>query len=202
MRDVFILGAGFSKAISQNMPTLKDVSESVFPYVHAQDPKLADDLAKLGNSVELWMSFLSQSQPWLSREQVHHNLAVAHRIRERLCHTIETHTNDTRTVPEWLNALVENWHDQKTTVVTLNYDTLIERVAIGLPIPREETDPHELVVEPPRNEWSARPQASRCAASARGRIGHTSRADNKADGRLWARPSGGRRNAPRGVAAA
>ena len=59
-----------------------------------------------------------------------------------------------------------------------------------------------LVVEPPRNEWSARPQASRCAASARGRIRHTSRADNKADGRLWARPSGGRRNAPRGVAAA
>ena len=73
-----------------------------------------------------------------------------------------------------------------------------------------------LVVEPPRNEWSARPQASRCAASARGRIGHTSRADNGAlsrgarggiprmriDGRLWARPSGGRRNAPRGVAAA
>ena len=60
----------------------------------------------------------------------------------------------------------------------------------------------DLVVEPPRNEWSARPQASRCAASARGRIRHTSRADNKADGRLWARPSGGRRNAPRGVAAA
>ena len=73
-----------------------------------------------------------------------------------------------------------------------------------------------LVVEPPRNEWSARPQASRCAASARGRIRHTSRADNGAlsrgarggiprmriDGRLWARPSGGRRNAPRGVAAA
>ena len=75
---------------------------------------------------------------------------------------------------------------------------------------------YDLVVEPPRNEWSARPQASRCAASARGRIGHTSRADNGAlsrgarggiprmriDGRLWARPSGGRRNAPRGVAAA
>ena len=60
----------------------------------------------------------------------------------------------------------------------------------------------DLVVEPPRNEWSARPQASRCAASARGRIRHTSRADNKADGRLWARPSGGCRNAPRGVAAA
>ena len=59
-----------------------------------------------------------------------------------------------------------------------------------------------LVIEPPRNEWSARPQASRCAASARGRIRHTSRADNKADGRLWARPAGGRRNAPRGVATA
>ena len=71
--------------------------------------------------------------------------------------------------------------------------------------PADNMDPFAgmtLVVEPPRNEWSARPQASRCAASARGRIRHTSRADNKADGRLWARPSGGRRNAPRGVAAA
>ena len=37
-----------------------------------------------------------------------------------------------------------------------------------------------LVVQPPRNERSARPQASRCAASARGRIQHTSRADNGA----------------------
>ena len=68
--------------------------------------------------------------------------------------------------------------------------------------PKYREFPILLVVEPPRNEWSARPQASRCAASARGRIRHTSRADNKADGRLWARPSGGRRNAPRGVAAA
>ena len=57
-----------------------------------------------------------------------------------------------------------------------------------------------LVVEQTCNDVSARPQASRCAASPRRHIGHTSRGDNKAGGRLWARPSGGRRCAPRRVA--
>ena len=57
-----------------------------------------------------------------------------------------------------------------------------------------------LVVEQTCNGVSARPQASRCAASPRRHIGHTSRGDNKAGGRLWARPSGGRRCAPRRVA--
>ena len=64
-----------------------------------------------------------------------------------------------------------------------------------------------LVVEHTCNDVSARSQTSRCAASPRRHIGHTSRGDNKAGGprfqrALWARPSGGRRCAPRRVAPA
>ena len=69
-----------------------------------------------------------------------------------------------------------------------------------------------LVVEHTCNDVSARPQGAlkartRCAASPRRHIGHTSRGDNKAGGprilrALWARPSGGRRCAPRRVAPA
>ena len=67
-----------------------------------------------------------------------------------------------------------------------------------------------LVVEHTCNDGSARPQGAlkartRCAASPRMHIGHTSRGDNKAgwprfQRALWARPSGGRRCAPRRVA--
>ena len=56
-----------------------------------------------------------------------------------------------------------------------------------------------LVPHPTKNDVSARPQAPRYKAEGRRRIRHTSRADNAVDGRLWARPPGGR-EAPGGVA--
>ncbi len=51
----------------------------------------------------------------------------------------------------------------------------------------EQSVTFELVFRQTKKEVSARPQASRCEAKARRRIGHTSRADNESDGRLWAR---------------
>ena len=35
--------------------------------------------------------------------------------------------------PEWLNSLIEHWHSQRCTVITLNYDTLVERASRDLP---------------------------------------------------------------------
>lgn len=148
MGDAFILGAGFSKAIDDQMPTLHDLSRGIFPFIRDEDPRLANELKGLGNNVELWMSLLSQTQPWLDIGQVQHNLSIAHLIREQICSVIDEQTLKIETAPEWLNTLIEKWHDHQATVLTLNYDTLIERVACGLPLPRDEEDEHELGLHP------------------------------------------------------
>ena len=132
MSDVFVLGAGFSKAISGTMPTLQQLSESILPTLQDRDPTLANRLVRMGKNVELWMSYLSQPQPWLRVEQNQYNASVAGVIRRLLRSRIDDLVTETRTVPEWVRALVAKWHRQQTTVLTLNYDTLVERVARGV----------------------------------------------------------------------
>ena len=134
MSDVFILGAGFSRAINENMPTLSDLSEAILPVIRDRDPEVARRLVRMGHNVELWMAYLSQSQPWLRLEHNQHNLSVAAFIRGVLRSSIDDLARETRSVPEWLNALVETWHERQTTIVTLNYDTLIERAARDLTV--------------------------------------------------------------------
>ena len=139
MRDVFVLGAGFSKAISTEMPTIHELSSAVMPNIQRHDSDLADRLAKLGHNVELWMTYLSQEQPWLRVEENQHNLSVAGRIRRDICTIVMEHTLQAVSgqPKEWVERLVRLWHDRQSVVVTLNYDTLVERVARGLQVPSE-----------------------------------------------------------------
>ena len=129
MSEVFVLGAGFSKAINGAMPTLREVSESILPALSDRDSKLANRLMRMGKNVELWMSYLSQPQPWLRVEENQYNASVAGVIRRQLRSQIEDAVQETRAVPEWMKALVTKWHCERATILTLNYDTLIERVA-------------------------------------------------------------------------
>ena len=109
------------------------------PRIRRLDPGLAERLAKLGNNVELWMSYLSQDQPWLRVEENQHNLSVASRIRRDICTIVAEHTLQAASgePPEWLERLLRAWHDRHSVVATLNYDTLVERVARGLWVPSE-----------------------------------------------------------------
>ena len=74
-RDVFILGAGFSKAVESQMPTMKELTNAVKKHIAASeldlplpltDPENRDE--KLDNNIELWMTYLSQRQPLARRE--------------------------------------------------------------------------------------------------------------------------------------
>ena len=122
------------------------------PHIQRHDSGLADRLAKLGHNVELWMTYLSQAQPWLRVEENQHNLSVASRIRRDICTIVTEHTLGavSREPPKWLERLLRIWHDRQSVVVTLNYDTLVERVARGLWVPSERpTEPFE---DPELNE--------------------------------------------------
>lgn len=74
--DVFIIGAGFSKAISNHMPTLAELSKDVRPDMdglflnHEKPPEeMVDDIEKL-------LSFLGEDHPWLTKAQQYRNRAA------------------------------------------------------------------------------------------------------------------------------
>ena len=145
MGDVFILGAGFSKAINVAMPTMKELSEEVITKLESSPFPIQDTLYAMGKNVELWMTYLSQQQPWLNEEHHHRNLALAADIlaadiRRHICDVIITRTKTSieSPIPEWLTSLINQWHSQRAFVITLNYDTLVERAAHKVPINGKE----------------------------------------------------------------
>ena len=128
MGEVFLLGAGFSKAISDEMPLLVELSGQI----KEREPNLlSPSLATLGDNLEIWLSYLSQPHPWLRESANLRNRATALEIadilkkvldeKERLA--IETGC------PSWLQKLTEAWHKTKAGVISLNYDSLVERAA-------------------------------------------------------------------------
>ena len=126
MSDVFLLGAGFSKAIHPSMPLLGELSEALRERVNL--PYYVTDL---GDNIEYWMTYLSQPQPWVSEIGNLQNKAIFLELTREIDVLLHERTQDVRarSCPDWLNRLVRWWHDNRTHVITLNYDTLIERAA-------------------------------------------------------------------------
>ena len=135
MPDLFILGAGFSKAIDDRMPTMAELSSAILENGEKVDLPVAA-LHRLGNNIELWMTYLSQSQPWLKTPENDHNKAFAGQLREQIKEIIDDRTRSAARSdsPDWLKCLIRAWHERRATVITLNYDTLIERASQQLPI--------------------------------------------------------------------
>lgn len=136
MTDLFILGAGFSKAINYRMPTMDELSSAVLINLESVGLCVPEALHDLGNDIELWMTYLSQAQPWLKASDNHFNKAFAGQLRKQIEEIIHDRTTvaSQSNPPVWLNRLIRSWHEQRAAVITLNYDTLIERASRKLQI--------------------------------------------------------------------
>ena len=141
MRDVFVLGAGFSKSVNDAMPVMRELSDEIIPIIRQRDTAFADQLEDLGANIELWMSYLSQNQPWLTVEESHFNQSMATLIRKRLQKIIDAQTWKTAQsdTPAWFDRLLKAWHSNGAMVATLNYDTLVERASRGLRVSEKVT---------------------------------------------------------------
>ncbi len=128
MADVFVLGAGFSKAIHNEMPTMAELAKEVRSRLNRSGHTLPLELMLYEDDIEMWMSYLSRAQPWLSDSDVDFNKSLASRIREIISQILEEHISQvvTSAPPKWLNRLIASWHERQAVIVTLNYDTLIE----------------------------------------------------------------------------
>jgi hypothetical protein len=129
--DVFILGAGFSRAVSRRMPLMSTLPSHLRALKRWRDEW--DELLDRSNkNVEHLMTLLAQPQPWsteannLVRRSYFLNFTeqLAMVIRERQHLAIV----DRKSAPPWLTRLVEHWVSEQATVITFNYDTIVEKV--------------------------------------------------------------------------
>jgi len=127
MSDIFLLGAGFSKAVSTEMPVLSELSSQI----KELGIELPSPLSTLDDNLELWLSYLSQPHPWLRESQNLKNQAAAFDITEAVRDVLTEKERQTilNECPHWLRLLTEYWNSRQSNVITFNYDTLIERAA-------------------------------------------------------------------------
>jgi hypothetical protein len=121
--DAFLLGAGFSRAVSEHMPLLNELGDQI--------PFRSEEFrpALLSANFEKMLTYFAERQPWLNEETNLRNRATFLDISRRISSVLLRRQTDAlqQPMPNWLHGLVERWIGQGTWVITLNYDTLIEK---------------------------------------------------------------------------
>ncbi|GAA1382289.1 SIR2 family protein [Catellatospora chokoriensis] len=128
MTHVFILGAGFSKAVGNAMPTLVELREDVLERLDS-----APDLEPFGNDLEQWLSYLGADQPWLTDADNLRNRALFSDVAQIIHDVVaekETAVREKEPV-EWLAPLASRWAADQATIITFNYDLLVERALMA-----------------------------------------------------------------------
>lgn len=133
--DVFVLGAGFSRAVSESMPLTDELGNACLA-VHdlGADQRIPCGGFREGN-FETWLSQLADEQPYFSVQENLENQALFLRFSEGIAEVLGERVQMTlaQGYPEWLAVFLGTAHRLRTTVITFNYDTLIEcLVATGL----------------------------------------------------------------------
>jgi hypothetical protein len=135
MGKLFLLGAGFSKAVSNHMPVLAEFPEllaEIKSVQHLFGEKSAYPQTLQAN-FELFLTYLSQPKPWLSEAQNLRNRAAFLELSQAVATLLRDQANksfdEIGREPRWLAALINHWNGEPCTVISFNYDTLIETVA-------------------------------------------------------------------------
>jgi hypothetical protein len=131
-RPIYVLGAGFSKAISDAMPVTDELGDEL-------QERLAGivelDLRE-GQSFEDWLTLQITSLPFLERHANAQRAANAERVIAEIALILDARvaTASQQDCPIWLRQLTAMWDAEKAVVLTFNYDTLLERAVNSHPL--------------------------------------------------------------------
>lgn len=131
---VVILGAGFSRSVSTHMPLTDELGAKAISELQAAGRLPATRLT-FGPELtfETWLSLLSDEQPQLSEAENRENAALFARLRDAIA-TILLEAQFSviaQPAPAWLYELTSVLHHERATVITFNYDKLIETAVLS-----------------------------------------------------------------------
>lgn len=141
--DVYLLGAGFSRAASDQMPLMADLADELtrsFGYD-------VDQLSAFDGDLEAWLSFLATDQPWLTEPENLRKYAAFIEASTDIRTIVQgkVDLSISRPAPAWLMRFVYSLAQTSSSVITFNYDTILERIAVEL---RQASDFNDVYATP------------------------------------------------------
>jgi len=136
-KRALILGSGFSKAVfPDSMPTVTDLR----PLLRQIEGLSVAPYDSLADKPELLLSYLAQNQPWKEPSEGLSDQGLFVQVQETLAEYIAACEARAflRPTPGWASGLIEHLHGARTSVITLNYDTVVERIVHRLKWGRPE----------------------------------------------------------------
>ncbi|WP_419946334.1 hypothetical protein [Candidatus Poriferisodalis sp.] len=134
--EVFLLGAGFSRALSDAMPTMPALLSALRFTANDEDWPLARRFG-LAEAVdfESWLDSLASPQPYRSDAENTEAAAMFQRVADWVGRYIAEVERESFQVglPALVFDLLKLWQSNLATVITLNYDTIIERCVEARP---------------------------------------------------------------------
>lgn len=131
--DVFILGAGFSKAVHHGFPLLNELGEIAVSRL-VSDGRLAAVPGDFDENFtfESWLASLAEPQPFLTESENADNFATFAALRDEIVEVLHSAEEEYQEsdAPAWLNQLICAWECRVATVITFNYDRIIEIEAL------------------------------------------------------------------------
>lgn len=96
--------------------------------------KLPPTLERLGDDIELWLAFLAEPQPWLHEGDNFRNRASFHDITESIARNLRGRQESAveRKLPSWAIPLCQHFVESQATIITFNYDVLLETLLMNI----------------------------------------------------------------------
>ena len=132
MRDAFLLGAGFSRAVFPDMPTMDVLFEELKPLVGTENgvsPEAYQYACKFGK-VETLLSYYAVPNPCDDDIEKLRKRIVTARLEQRIGLVLQCQeARMDRLTPSLGKELVNKWMERQSHVLTANYDTLVEQLS-------------------------------------------------------------------------
>ncbi len=131
MTDTFLLGAGFSKAVCSAMPTMKELYDLLGASLNNPDGPTREAYEYASGNTETLLSYYAIPSPQDDRIQLLKKKQVTAYLENKIGQIISDKEEEGAKLGlnPLAGRLLSKWHDEKTHVLTTNYDTLIERIA-------------------------------------------------------------------------
>ena len=131
MRDAFLLGAGFSKAVWPTMPTMHELFQRLKLLIEQVDGFSEEAYDYASGNVETLLTYYAIPSPSDDPIEVLRKRRVTTLLEQKIGSVLQFHEKTVDLDASGMKLgkkLVGKWMEERSHVLTTNYDTLVERL--------------------------------------------------------------------------